>query len=201
MRRVEAILAVAAALALSGCAARAKQPAPSAAAAPNPVVVPAPPPPPPTLSLPQTTVQLPPPQPPVNPDALTTAPAEEPVEAPQPTKTRPKPPLRSDPTTTQQTTVPPPPPTEPERPIIQEILPAAEQKQLLDRAASKRQRARQILEQTRNQRLNDTQRNLKISIETFVKASEDAERRNDARSADGHAERALVLARELQGGK
>lgn len=85
--------------------------------------------------------------------------------------------------------------------MIQEILPAAEQKQLLDRAASKRQQARQLLEQARGQRLSTAQRSLKSSIESFVKTSEDAERRNDARSADSLAEKALVLARELQGGK
>jgi hypothetical protein len=200
MRRVEAILAVAAALALSGCVLRGKQPVAAVAPAPKPVVVPAPPPPPPVLSLPQTTVQLPPPQPPVNPDALATVPAEEPAEAPQPAKPPKRTPARTDPTTTPQTTVPPPP-VEQERPIIQEILPAAEQKQLLDRAASKRLQVRQILEQTRNQHLNDAQRSVKTSIETFVKASEDAEKRNDARGADVHAERALVLARELQGAK
>ncbi len=85
--------------------------------------------------------------------------------------------------------------------MIQEILPAAEQKQLLDRAVSKRQQVRQILEQTRSQRLNDTQRTLKSNIESFVKLSEEAEKRNDARGADALAERALVLARELPGGK
>src|SRR5215813_444319 len=83
MRRVEALLAVAAALALAGCALRAKPTVTAAASPPKPVIPAAPPPAPAPLSIPQTNVQLPPPQP-VNPDALVTEEQpEEPAGAPQ----------------------------------------------------------------------------------------------------------------------
>src|SRR5262249_36176349 len=102
-----------------------------------------------------------------------------------------------------ETPLPPPAtvPQPPDRPAIQEILPAAQQKQFLDRAAQNRGQARAILEQVRGQRLSNDMNSKRASIEEFLKLSEDAEKRGDARSADAQAERAFLLARELQGGK
>jgi hypothetical protein len=153
------------------------------------------------LSVTQTNVTLPPQQP-LDPEAFATAPPEEPAgtpAAPRPASRRPPPAPRTEPPV--QTAAPPVPEQPADRGPVQEIVPAAEQKQLLDHAAEKQRAARQILDQMKGQRLNNPQRSLRSSIEQFLKLSEDAERRNDARVADALAERALVLARELQGAK
>jgi hypothetical protein len=202
MRLIQTILLAAAAFSTAACARRGKTAALQPPPTPPPAVTLAPPPAPPKLSVVQTNVTLPPPQP-FDPEALATAPPEEPAGTPappRPVSRRPTPPAqRTEPPV--QTAAPTPPEQLPDRGPVQEIVPAAEQKQLLDHAAEKQRAARQILDQMKGQRLSSAQKNLQSSVEQFLKLSEDAERRNDARGADALAERALVLARELQGAK
>ncbi|HEY1336103.1 MAG TPA: hypothetical protein VGF59_01270 [Bryobacteraceae bacterium] len=212
MRSAQAILVGFLALSLSGCILGGKPKTVQAAPTPKPAAAAPKPPPPPPLSIPQTQVTLPPAQP-VNPDALATAPPEEPAGGtpapPRPTNRRGTPRPQQTPTQAPETpppaaTVPAGPPApapEAPRPKIEEIVPAAEQKQLQESAVAGRREARQILDQMRGHRLNGTQKTLRSNIESFLNLSEQAEKRNDMRSAQALAERALVLARELKGGK
>jgi hypothetical protein len=159
------------ALCLAGCAARAKPRTANASAATAPQ----------PLSIPQTQVALPKPQP-VDPDALAAGPPAAPVETPP----APRPP-RSQPA--------------PARPPIQEIVPAAEQKRLQESAQTRKREIRRLLDQAQARRLNGDERNLVSRIQSFVKLSDDAEKRGDMREADALAERAQILSRELQSGK
>jgi hypothetical protein len=204
MRRAEAILTAALTLSLSGCVLGGKPKTVQAAPPPKPAPAPAPAPAAPApLSIPQTQVQLPPPQP-INPDALAPNPPEEPVGgAPTPPRNRNRGGQTGAPRDTTPAVSPPAPAPAPEptRPKIEEIVPAAEQKQLQESASAQRRDVRQILDKMRSHRLNANQKTLRTSIESFLGLSEQAEKRNDMRSAQALAERALVLARELQGGK
>jgi hypothetical protein len=209
MRRVEAILAVALAIPLAGCVLRGK-PKTAAAVAPAPQPPPvaaAPAPPPEPLSIPQTQVQLPPEQP-FDPEALVLAPpAETPPEAPSPVThssrsragsnataraAEPPPPVAPPPATTEVT---------PPRPPIQEIVPASEQKRLQDSAQGRKKEIQKWLDVFGRKRMNTHQRNTVERIRSFVKDSDDAERRGDMREADALAERAEILMRELQNGQ
>src|ERR1017187_82011 len=186
---------------LAGCELRGK-PAKSAVppAAPKPAVNPAPaPPPPPPLSIPQTRVELPKPQP-VDPAALETetAPPEPPPAAAAPARSRRAPPATSQPAT------PSPPaatmPTEP-RETVQEIVSPAESKRLQDQAQARRNEVRQILEQLGRRRVTGNQQSVAATIRNFLALSEEAEKHNDMRQADALAERAQILAKELQSGR
>lgn len=200
MKPAKAILVASMAISLAGCMLRGSPKKVYAApATPKPAVA-APAPPPPALSIPQTQAELPPPQP-LSAEALaTTLPPE---EGPAPaTPAAPKPVRRAsqaprvDPPT-QQATVPVPPP-EPERPPVQELVSADEQKQLLADAQRDRQDARHRLEQAAARHLNRQQQGWKKNIESLLTLSEDAEKRGDLRQARELAGRASVLAKELQ---
>lgn len=192
------------ALSLASCVLRGK---PKAAitppAAPQPVAHTAPAPPPQPLSIPQTQVELPPPQP-VTPEALATAVrADAPAEAPS----APKPPRRTGQAVsaakpeTPATAAPSPQPTE-ERPPIQEILAPMELKRLQDAAQGAKGQIRQLLSQAEHRRrLNGDELNLVKRITEFVKLSDEAEKGGDMRAAADLAEKALVLARGLSGGR
>ena len=200
MKRVAAILIAALSLWLCGCVignkrqvAKATPPAPQPAAPLAPQAPPAP------LSIPQTQVELPAPQP-VDPAALATAPPEAPPETPS----KARPPRRAAPPVRSSVEAPaaaaPPPAetaTEPERPPIQEILPAETQKKFQESAESHKRDVTQLLQQAQSRRLTRQQAGLVKRIEQFVKLSDGAEQSGNMREADEFAERALVLAREL----
>ena len=178
-------------MALAGCAARAKPQLPAAPAPPVPQAQP--------LSVPQTQVELPRPQP-FNPDALATAP---PVTGPPPAAppANPQPPQRRPAgPATPPGPKPDSPPTETARPPIQEIVPAAVQQQLQRSAQDHRQQVGQLLAQAQRGKLSVSQQNLVKRINQFVKLSIDAEKAGDMRSADELANRAYILAKELQSG-
>jgi hypothetical protein len=184
---------------LVGCSLRGK-PAKSVVppAAPKPVVAPAPP--PPALSIPQTRVELPKPQP-VDPAALATEPTPpeppEPPPAPAPARPRRASPAASQPASPAPAATPPPEPRE----TFQEIVSPAELKRLQDRAAANRREANQILDQLGRRQLTGAQQHAAATIRSFLGLSEEAEKHNDPRQADALAERAQILAKELQSGK
>jgi hypothetical protein len=201
MKRVEAILAAFLALSLTGCALRAKQPV-AKATIPPPVVPPPPPPPPKPLSTPQTDVQLPAYQP-LSPEAIaSTFPPEEPPPSPPapkaPPRTRPQGNTTPRPVEVMPQGPPVPQTVEPERPKIQEALSPTEIKRLQDEADSTKREVKQRIDSIQVHRLNRQQGILVKRIRTFVDQSDDAQRRGDMRQAAELAQRALVLAKELQ---
>lgn len=197
MRRVEVILVAAMALSLGGCAPLGKKK--PVAVAPAPPQPPPPAPAPQPLSIPQTQVELPAPQP-VDPDALATAPPAEPPAPAQP-KPVPAPVRRAPPQPPQPKADPAPPPPEPTRPPIQEVLPAEVRKQLQASAQRHKAETRALLTQAQRRRLTASERSTVARINQFVKLSDDAEQSGDMRSADELAERAHILAKELQSGR
>ena len=199
MRLCAPIAAALLALAMAGCAQHAK---PNAAVPPAPVAaataVPAATEP---LSVPQTRVQLPPPQL-LNPDALALEPQP---QTPPPAAVAPppaSPPTRRTPAASSQ----PKPDTqpasaEPARPSIQEVLPESTRNQLKVDAANSRQRIRAWLDSTKADRLVGQAKLTRDRIQSFLKASSDAERRGDVREALQLAARAEILIREMQSGQ
>lgn len=200
----KALLTVAAAILLAGCSLRGK-PAKSVVvpAAPKPVVAPAPALPPPALSIPQTRVELPKPQP-VDPAALATEPR--PPELPEPPPAAaPARPRRTSPAASQPSSpaaapaaAAAPPET---RETFQEIVSPAELKRLQDQALARRREANQILDQLGRRQLTGAEQGVAATIRNFLALSEEAEKHNDPRQANSLAERAQILAKELQSGK
>jgi membrane-bound lytic murein transglycosylase B len=199
--KATALLTALLSILLAGCELRGK-PAKSAVppAAPKPVASAAPAPaPPPALSIPQTRVELPKPQP-VDPAALETeATPPEPLPAvAAPARSR-----RATPAASQPVPASPPaatPPPEP-RETVQEIVSPAEVKRLQDQAQARRNEVKQILDRLGRRQLTGTQRNVVATIRSFLTLSGEAENHNDMRQADALAERAQILAKELQSGK
>ncbi len=200
--KAKVLLAALACVLLAGCLLR-RTPAKSVAppAAPAPLARPAPAPPPPALSIPQTHVELPKPQP-VDPEALETEPPP-PPEAPPAAATTPPRSRRANPAVSQPAPTPPavagPPPDT--RETFQEIVPPAELKRLQEDAQARRREANQILEQFGRRQLSRAQQNVAATVRSFLALSDEAEKRNDLRQADSLAERAQILAKELQSGK
>jgi hypothetical protein len=202
----KALLTVVAGIVLAGCSLRGK-PAKSAAvpAAPKPVTAPAPAPPPPApLSIPQTRVELPKPQP-IDPAALLTEPRPpelpEPPPAPAPARPRRTSPAAGQPASpaaTAPAAATPPPET---RETFQEIVSPAELKRLQDQALARRREANQILDQLSRRQLTGAEQGVAATIRNFLALSEEAEKHNDPRQANALAERAQILAKELQSGK
>ncbi len=199
--RGSVVLIFAALLEFSSCTPRGvKAAAPVMPAPPAPVVVPVPAPPQP-LSSPQTRVVLPEPQP-FDPAALET---ESTAQDTPPVMHAPAAPKRT--TVTQPVTpapVTPPattPQAEPPRGAIQEVISSTELKRLTDQVQGRRREVTQILEQASKRRLSQSQQNDVNNIRNFLTLSLEAEQRNDIRGADALAERALILARDLQNGK
>ena len=82
------------------------------------------------------------------------------------------------------------------------MLTAEEQQKLKDSAQTRRREAAQALAQAQQgRRLSAHERDLVKRTQSFLNQSEQAENRGDLRQADSLAERAQVLARELQGGR
>jgi hypothetical protein len=155
--------------------------------------------PPEPLSVPQTQVQLPPPQP-INPDAV---PPPSKPEEPAPAPTAPRPVRRTSPQPTKPETSAPPAatPAEPELGPVQEVLTADERKRFQESADNRKSEIRHLLTQIKSHRLNaELNREVK-RIQTLVAQSDDLEKHGDMRQADALAERGLILARELAGGK
>ena len=199
----KALLTVAAVILLAGCSLRGK-PAKSAVvpAAPKPVATAPAPPPPAPLSIPQTRVELPKPQP-VDPAALATEPRPpelpEPPPAVAPARPRRTSPAASQPASPSAAT-PAAAPPEP-RETFQEIVSPAELKRLQDQALARRREANQILDQLGRRQLTGAEQGVAATIRNFLALSEEAEKHNDPRQANALAERAQILARELQSGK
>jgi hypothetical protein len=201
--KINVLLTALLVIVLAGCELRGK-PKVATPPAPSPVAAPAPKPPPPPvpLSIPQTNVALPKEQP-LDDAALeitpSTAAAEPtPVAAGPPQRQRNRPPVGST-----APAAPPPsaPAVTPEpRETVQEIVPPPENKRLQERAQAHRTEANQILQRL-GRRLNNAQQGVVASIKSFVALSEQAEKYNDMRQADALAERAQILAKELQSGK
>jgi hypothetical protein len=198
MKRTEAILVGCLAISLAGCALRgAPKTANAIPPVPKPAVAP-PPAPPQPLSIPQTNVALPEPQP-LEPAALETSPPEPPPETAAP---RPKPNSNRATLPTPPKPEAGPPQAEPEpRPAIQAIVPAAEQKRLHDSLERRRTEVNQILKQASSHRQTPLQRSVVRMIGSFMELAAEAEKQGDLKQADGSAERAQILAKELQGGK
>jgi hypothetical protein len=207
MRRLELILAAWMAMSLAGCVLRGKQTHASAPPpTPAPAAKPAPAPPPQPLSIPQTQAQLPAPQT-IAPGALaTTTPPEPPAETQPAQRTTRRPtgpvagPPRPETPPVQAPTPPAPATTEAERPPVQEIVPASESNRLRESAEARKQEIRKTLEQAQARTLSRDQRAVFLRIQTFVQQSDDAQKKGDMRLADALAQRAQVLARELQNG-
>jgi hypothetical protein len=204
MKTAPAIIIAISTIFLAGCVLKGK-PAAVTPAAPQPVAAPppAPAPPPQPLSMPQTQVQLPPVQP-VDLDALTTAtPAEVTTETPPAgrgnTRTRPRPQQANPPATVE--TPPATPVTQPdERGPVREVLPAAENIKLKNSADANKRTIRAWLSSSRGRRISPNDPTV-ARIRLMLKASDDAETKNDMREASDWADRALVLLRELQSGR
>jgi len=205
MRRAEAILAAVLAISTAGCTLRGKAKPPDVPA-PAPKPAPAPPPAPPPLSTPQTHVTLPPEQP-IDPDALPVLQPQKPAPqtapraaAPEETRTRP-PRSRSEPPPAQTTPPAQTAPPEPERPPIQEVVPLEQQREFKDKADNSKGAARSLLDKAKARRLSSEEQDLVKQIENFVRLSDDAAGRGNMRQAYELADRALILARELQSGR
>lgn len=199
MRSAAFTLVLALAVLLAGCFLQGKQPvAQTTPAAPAPTAKAAPA--PQALSVPQTQVEIPPPQP-VSEAAL--AAGETPQDEPEPPAPQ-RPPRRSvgPPaiSTTHSEPAAPPAATEEPRPPIQEVLTAEERKRLQDSAAERKREIRRLVELARRH-LKPPETGSITRIEALVKLSDDAESKGDMREADALAERALVLARDLESGR
>ena len=202
MTRAQVLLVVVMAIPLAGCVLGGKPKAVAAAPAPPKPAAPQPPEP---LSIPQTQVELPAPQV-FNPDALNTTPQEEP---PPQAQTKPAAPAKPP----RNTTAPAPKPAEtqpaPEpaaeqpaetaRPAIHEIMPDAERNRLRDEAHAHKEDTLKLLREANPKTAN--QKRAKDEINQFLKQSQDAENAGDMRMAAGLAERAHILAKELESGK
>jgi len=204
MTRAQVLLVAVLAIPLAGCVLGGKPKTVAAAPAPpRPAVPPLPPEP---LSIPQTQVELPAPQT-LNPDALITAPQEETRPQAQtkpatPTTRAPHPPAPQPRATDTQSPVPEPAaeqPTEPARAPIHEIMPDAERNRLRDEAHGHQEETRKLLREAKPKTAN--QKRAKDEIDQFLKQSQDAENAGDMRLADQLAERAHILAKELESGK
>jgi hypothetical protein len=202
MRSVAALLAAAIALSLTGCILRGKQP--TAKAVPPPpkaISEPAPPQPPRNLSIPQTNVELPPPQP-VNMDALNQPPQEEPPPTTvAPARARPRPAAPRPEAATQGPVPPAVQPAEPDRGPIQEIVPAEDTRRYQEETNARKKEIQMRLDEANKRHLSRAERQRAELINSFLKNSDAAAARGDWRSAAELADRGLVLARELTGGR
>ena len=69
----------------------------------------------------------------------------------------------------------------------------------MDQAAVRRREVNQILDQLgKRSTLTNAQKNVMATIRNFLALSDEAEKHNDPRQADSFAERAQILAKELQ---
>src|SRR6185503_11677269 len=192
------------ALALAGAACKMQlrpaktPPAPQAATA---KAEPQPSPPSEPLSIPQTQVRLPRPQP-IDPEALATPPIILP-EPPTPRQTSraaksqspSSSPLPIKPE--QPEPIEPPPATEALRPRVEPVLPADERRQLIEDVSSRLKQVDQMLGRLNSRRLSEAEKNSVARIHSFEALSRQALERGEAQQASALADRALLLAQEL----
>jgi hypothetical protein len=197
IRGAKFTLVLALAFLLAGCLLQGKKPvAQTTPAAPAPAAKSAAPSQP--LSVRQTQVELPPPQ--LVPDEALAAgevsqDTSEPAAAPRPVRRSPATPASSP--AHPEAPVPPAATEEPARAPIQQVLSADESKRLQDSAAEHKHEIRRLVDQARLRRLNGHELSVVARIEGMVKLSDDAGAKGDMREADALAERALVLAKDL----
>jgi protein TonB len=173
----------------------------TAKAEPEPVAAPSEP-----LSIPQTQVRLPNPQP-IDPEALAAPPVNVPADTPAPRRTHagPKrsgpqpPPVTSPgkPESAETAEAPPPAPTESPRPPIGPVLPDEERRRLNEDIASRLKEVEQRLTRIAGLRLSDPQKSSVQTIRSFVDLSHKALEQGDIQKANDLAEKALILAQEL----
>jgi len=200
MKLCAPIAAALLALGTAGCSLHSK-PAVVPPPAPAPAAAAVAPPPEP-LSAPQTRVKLPPAQP-LDPEALALAPPRQaPPQAAVPVSPA-VPPARRAPAAASAPprSDPPAAAAEPARPSIQEVLPEGERNQYRESVAAGWKRIRTWLDSASAKGLSGQAKLTRDRIQSFLKASGDAERRGDMREAAQLAERAEILIRELQGGR
>ena len=88
-----------------------------------------------------------------------------------------------------------------QRPAVQAIVPAQEQKRLKDSAQARKREVRATLTRVAGRRLSASDRDLVKRIEFFLAQSDQAEQRGDMSQADAFAQGAQDLARGVQGGR
>ena len=169
---------------------------------PKPAAV-QPPAPDPPLSIPQTAVTLPSPQW-VNPDAIPKVQAAQEAPAPEKTEAPPAPrvPRRAAPkpeaTETETEAPAPPPPAVQEQAPIQPILSGDEQKRIQDAIGARKREIDDKFGRVKGH-LSSHDKSLVERINSFLAQCAQAEQRGDYSQADALSERAVILARELQG--
>jgi hypothetical protein len=92
-------------------------------------------------------------------------------------------------------------PEAPPREPVQEIVSQADLKRYQESAQNRKREVARIVEVLKSRHLSKAQQNVLSSIHSFVGLSDEAEKRNEMRQADVLAERAQILARDLQNGK
>jgi hypothetical protein len=110
---------------------------------------------------------------------------------PRPEVATPPAPAATPPAATSVTTEPP------SSPPIQEIIPPAESKKLLEQARARRATVQQILDQFARKQVTGPQRDTITRINSFMQGSVEAENKGDMRQADALADRAQILAKDL----
>jgi hypothetical protein len=202
MSAVFKILIVAMALALAACKMQ-LQPA-KTPAAPQPTTAkaePQPSPPSEPLSIPQTQVRLPRPQP-IDPEALATPPIILPDPPPRLAKgssKRQMPAASPIPIKPEQAEPVEPPPATAEalRPRVEPVLPADERRQLIEDVSSRLKQVDQMLGRLNLRHLSEAEKNSVARIHSFEALSRQALDRGEAQQASALADRALLLAQEL----
>ena len=210
MKRITLSLSLSLGLAMAGCTARgnpqAKIPAPpspsaarSAQADPRPADSAGEP-----LSIPQTQVRLPKAQP-IDPDALAT----QPVMLPDPPPVNPNLPrvrrapaaAQVKPETAPEAVADATHPAETPRARIEPLLPADERRQLIEETDKRLRQAEDLVERLSAHALNNDQRSAVERIRSFTKQSRQALDRSETQQAVELADRALLLAQELERAK
>jgi|HubBroStandDraft_6_1064221.scaffolds.fasta_scaffold457541_1 hypothetical protein len=164
------------------------------------------PPPEPQLSTPQTVVTLPELQP-VNPGAIPkvqtveAAPPLEKTEAPPTTRTPHRAAVTTKTTDQGSDAEPPPTPPAPEQAPFQPILNADELKRIKGDIDGRKKEINEKLSRAKGHSLSEHDQSLVDHINSFLAQCQLAEARGDYSQADALSERALILAKELQGGE
>jgi len=158
----------------------------------------------PPLSVPQTNVQLPSPQP-VNPDAIVAAPPESPAVTEKAEETAPTPrpprraaiPVKSEAEPPAAANAPATGEAAEESTTLQPMLKPEEQKRLQEAIEGRKREISDLLKKA--ERHGSGRDNGVVErIQSFLSLSDQAAQRGDYTQADALAERALILARELQ---